>query len=85
MMRTFWFAITVVIVVCFFSAAVDWLAHPVPAAAMAELAANAPVDGARQAQTLGGSAPVIQIAVAVMLGLFGVLAMATLLEEKESR
>jgi hypothetical protein len=85
MMRTFWFAITVVIGICFFSAAVDWLAHPVPAAAMSEPAANAPLEEAPQAQSLNGSAPAIQIAVAAVLGLFGVLTMATLLEEKESR
>lgn len=85
MMRTFWFAIIVVIALCIFSAVVDWLAQPVPVAAMFESAANAPVDEAQQAQSLVSSAPVIQAAVAVVLGLFGILAMGTLLEEKENR
>lgn len=84
MMRTFCFAITVLILVCFFSATVDWLAHPLPAAAMAVPAENAPVEEAREAQSLDGSAPAIQVSVTVVLVLFAILAMAPLVEKKES-
>lgn len=87
MTRSFWFAMTVLVLICFLSAAVDWLAKAPAVLAMAVSPTVTPAEVEQQAQSLKGSPPVMQIVVALVLvlGLFGALSIRPLLGEKDRR
>lgn len=80
MQKNIWFAVTVLFVVCFASFALDWFAQPEvvqAASGMVEVGAVS----VQPVQSVQSASPVVQIAIAVVVGLFGFLSLMTVLKD----
>jgi hypothetical protein len=86
MKSPFWFVVTIILLVCLTGAAIVWLGQP-PAVQAALSETNEAKPDAMPAavepvQPLANASPVVQVAVALFLGLFGVISMMPVLKEE---